>query len=628
MNKFYLLSAGLCCALLAGCDSLPSKKQCCGNMFPSASELLCSAEWERPHVDPAPSTRLAGDPGTSYDMGLERLTKPPFDKDFILADVNFNQKRWFTHFSGDISGRFIEVASDVSTPDKPWPEVLPVLLDEIGKYQKEDGHFGAPVDWSKPIDFNPTTDQTLMMPILWGNGRLLLGLTAATMKFDHPGVKEAAIKLGDFYVNTVYPRFCDPARMDEYRTEGQYASAYVTCVFEGMEGLLNLYLITGDKRYLDTACKFADFHEPFDVLPVGHSHGSLSQTSMLVRLYEETGNAKYLDRAVQRWDAAVSGGYVNPAGSVLEKFYVTGHTMDEGCSEADWLRLNLLLWANTGQTRYLDMAERLYWNGIRPNQWSTGGFGHRYMGVDEIGPFSYMKPCAESLWCCSFHVPWALHKMLSYLAVGSDAGIWYNFPMPFETVVDVGGNSWNVKSGPIENISNDSDLFVYNLEIQGASGARIPAIHIRLPEWAQKVEVSAQINKVSKDNSVEVKEVELTRVPSMVPGRNTLSVFTKEKIKAETLTLRVVYTVHPFLEDRKMQRLDFEKALADKTPRMDGIVFRKGPFIYMNKSSGNIEDIPLNEVINKVTPFVLMDNKDEPHSFVSNLILPNEEVAK
>ncbi len=256
-------------------------------------------------------------------------------------------------------------------------------------------------------------------------------------------------------------------------------------------------------------------------------------------------------------------------------------------------RLNLLLWANTGQTRYLDMAERLYWNGIRPNQWSTGGFGHRYMGVDEIGPFSYMKPCAESLWCCSFHVPWALHKMLSYLAVGSDAGIWYNFPMPFETVVDVGGNSWNVKSGPIENISNDSDLFVYNLEIQGASGARIPAIHIRLPEWAQKVEVSAQINKVSKDNSVEVKEVELTRVPSMVPGRNTLSVFTKEKKKAETLTLRVVYTVHPFLEDRKMQRLDFEKALADKTPRMDGIVFRKGPFIYMNKSSGNIEDIPL-----------------------------------
>jgi hypothetical protein len=625
MNKIYLLSAGLCCALLAGCESLPENKEYNGNSSSAALTVLSSAEWQRPNVDPTPSTRLVGDAKISYDMGLERLTKPPFDKNFILADVNFNQKRWFTNFSGDISGRFIEVASDVSSADKPWPEVLPALLDEIGKYQKEDGHFGAPVDWSKPIDFNPTTDQTVMMPILWGNGRLLLGLTSATMKFNHPGVKEAAIKLGDFYVNTVSPRFCDPTRMNEYRTEGQYASAYVTCVYEGMEGLLNLYLVTGDKRYLDTACKFADFHEAFDVLPIGHSHGSLGQTSMLVRLYEQTGNKKYLDRAVQRWDAAVSGGYVNPAGSVLEKFWVTGHNMDEGCSEADWLRLNLLLWANTGQTRYLDMAERLYWNGIRPNQWSTGGFGHRYMGVDDVGPFSYMKPCAESLWCCSFHGPWALHKMLSYLAVGSDAGIWYNFPMYFETVIDVGGDSWSLKSRPTASASNDPDLFAYNLEIQNESGAVVPPVHIRVPEWAQKVEVSAWI---SNGDSAEMKKVDLTLMPSKSPGQNTFTALTKKKVKAGKLIYHVVYSARPFLENRKMQRVDLEKALADKTPRLDSVVYRKGPFVYMNKSSGNIEDIPFNAVNEKMAPFVFMTNKDEPHSFVNNLILVTEEAAK
>jgi hypothetical protein len=133
---------------------------------------------------------------------------------------------------------------------------------------------------------------------------------------------------------------------------------------------------------------------------------------------------------------------------------------------------------------------------------------------------------------------------------------------------------------------------------------------------------------VDDEDSAEVKEVELTPVPSMVPGRNTLSVFTKEKIKAEILTLRVVYTAHPFLEDRKMQRVDLEKALADRTPRLDGVVYRKGPFVYMNKSSGNIEDIPLDAVTEKLAPFVHMDNKDEPHSFVSNLILVNEEAAK
>jgi hypothetical protein len=625
MNKIYLLSAGLCCALLAGCDSLPEKKGYMGNSSYVSAKLLSLTGWQRPNVDPTPSTSLSGDAKISYDMGLERLNKAPFDKDFILADVNFNQKRWFTNFSGDISGRFIEVASDVSSADKPWPEVLPALLDEIGKYQKEDGHFGAPVDWSKPIDFDPTTDQTLMMPILWGNARLLLGLTTATMKFNHPGVKEAAIKLGNFYVNTVYPRFCDPTRMDEYRTEGQYASAYVTCVFEGMEGLLNLYHITGDERYLDTACKFADFHEAFDVLPVGHSHGSLSQTSMLVRLYEQTGNKKYLDRAVQRWDAAVSGGFVNPAGSVLEKFWVTGYTRDEGCSEGDWLRLNLLLWANTGQTRYLDMAERLYWNGIMPNQWSTGGYGHRNIGVDDVGPFAYTTYSQESLWCCSFHVPWALHKMLSYLAVGSDAGIWYNFPMAFETDIEVGDNSWKLKSQPAANATNDTDLFAYNLEIQGKSGEAVPPVHIRIPDWAQKVEITAW---TSNNDFAKMETVDLKLIPSKSPGRNIYTAVPKKNVLAGKLTYHVVYTAHPFLEDRKMQRVDLQEALAYKKPRLDSVVYRKGPYVYMNKSSGNIEDIPFNAVNEKMAPYVSLTNKDEPHSFVNNLILTTEKTTK
>jgi hypothetical protein len=332
-----------------------------------------------------------------------------------------------------------------------------------------------------------------------------------------------------------------------------------------------------------------------------------------------------LDRAVQRWDAAVSGGYVNPAGSVLEKFWVTGYTRDEGCSEGDWLRLNLLLWANTGQTRYLDMAERLYWNGIRPNQWSTGGFGHRNIGVDDVGPFAYLTQSQESLWCCSFHVPWALHKMLSYLAVGSDAGIWYNFPMNFETDVEVGGNSWKLKSQPAANSANNPDLFAYNLEIQGKSGAAVPPVHIRVPDWAQRVEVTAW---ASNNDIAKMETVELKLIPSKSPGRNTFTALPKKNVMAGKLIYHVVYTAHPFLEDRKMQRVDLEKALSDKTPRLDSVVYRKGPFVYMNKSSGKIEDIPFNAVNEKMAPFVFMDNKDEPHSFVNNLILVNEEAAK
>ena len=122
--------------------------------------------------------------GTRYKQSLDRLTASPIDNvPFVLDDVNFNQQRRFFNYSGDISGRYIEVASLASTKDKPITPILPQVIDEIVQYQKEDGHFGREVDWNKPIDVAGSTDQSLEMPILWGNGRLMLGLFAAYERF-------------------------------------------------------------------------------------------------------------------------------------------------------------------------------------------------------------------------------------------------------------------------------------------------------------------------------------------------------------------------------------------------------------------------------------------------------------
>ena len=590
--------------LLAGCDTLSPK------------DKTASSRWDHPDIIDAANCHFTETLGTSYAGGLTRLTQPPFDKDFLLADINFNQKRWFTNFSGDISGRFTEVASEVSLWDQPWPEVLPSLLTEIPQYQKEDGHFGVPIDWSKPIDFDPTTDQTVMMPTLWGNGRLFLGLTAAARKFDDPGMLEAAKKLGDFYVNTVYPRFCDPNKMAEYKTEGQYASAYVTCVFEGMEGLLNLYYLTKDKRYLETACKMADFHEPFDTLPVGHSHGSLSQTSMLVRLYDATGKTEYLDRAVKRWDAAVSGGYVNPAGSVLEKFYVTGFNRDEGCSEGDWLRLNLLLWADTGETKYLDMAERLLWNGMLANQWNTGGFGHRFMGVDERGAYAYLKPSQESLWCCSFHVPWAEYKMLSYLAPASQKGIWYNFPLGFETTTIYNSTIWKITSSTAPSVSNGRHYITATVNLSTETpGKKIPPLNVRMPEWADSLTVTA----VSAEDPVEVTEKDCKDT-----GRSYRTFRVKGVSGTKGITYTLKFGASIYLEDRRFHALDLNQLQNAGVQKIEGAVIRQGPFVYMNRDSGDIQDIALVDIPRqmKAAPYYKLSNPYEPHAFVFNVLMP------
>ena len=70
-----------------------------------------------------------------------------------------------------------------------------------------------------------------------------------------------------------------------------------------------LYRATKDDRYLKQAQRMAEFFTKFDALPIDHSHGNLSAWRGILQLYEITGDRKYLDRARAKWDLAVKGGY-------------------------------------------------------------------------------------------------------------------------------------------------------------------------------------------------------------------------------------------------------------------------------------------------------------------------------
>jgi DUF1680 family protein len=540
--------------------------------------------------------------GEAYTRGLARISREPFTVPFLLADLNFGVGRWFTNFSGDMSGRFMELAALTSSPEHPQPALLGVLA-QAPQFQKADGHFGADVDWQQPIDFSVGSDQTTMMPILWGNGRLLLGLVAGYERFGQTNLIEAARKLGDFYVNVVADRFCDPKRADEYRQPASYACKYVTCVFEGMEGLVQLYRATHDRRYLQTARRMADFHEAYDTLPVDHAHGSLSEHEALLLLYEDTGDVRYLQRVTNRWNRIVREGFVNPTGGVLEKFWITGCNRDEGCAEADWLRLNLMLWRNTGDTRYLDMAERVLCNEYLANQWPDGGYGHRFIGCDDIGPFAYQKPSQESLWCCSFHGPLGLHQLKSYLAVAlPDGNLCLNFPANFTTPVKVGKSEWTITSTTAP--TQDNALVCYEVKLASEQQASIP-VQVRFPEWAEKVVVQAGGKSVSA---------------SRKGGYFCLGPM------ASGAKLQIAYYASPFLENRRLERL----ALPTSLPAtLTNVVVRLGPSVLMNANSGEIQSISMKvgatglqisheETASVLTSWYQLKNSGEPHAFIFN----------
>lgn len=553
--------------------------------------------------------------GARYQKSLERLSQEPIDKvDFVLADVNFNQERRFTNFSGDISGRYIEIASLASRPDRLVAPILPRVIDEIVQYQKPDGHFGRDVDWDKPIDIAGATDRSLEMPILWGNGRLILGLFAAYERFGNEKALAAAVKMADFYVNIVVKRFCDPARMDEYEQQAAgYAAAYVTCVYHGIEGLVRAYRVTGEAKYLETAKVMADFHERFDTLPVGHSHGSISAHEALIMLYEETGEKKYLDRVANRWTEAVANGYVNPCGGVSEKFEVS-YPSDEGCSEADWMRLNLMLWRNTREAKYLDFAERMLYNAYQANQWATGGFGHRHLGVDEKGPFSWKPRYAESYWCCSYHGPLGYYELKEFLAVGAVAAdgsktIYYNFPLEFDVPLTLDGEKWSVSSRPLEPKKVGAQtVFGAKIKVAGPQGKKID-LSIRIPDWAE------------------------TSVASETPFSSELAngrrVLTGVEAGAE---IQIVFNAKPILEDRRFHRVELPALEAGQTETLPETVLRLGPNVLVSKKNDGSAIEPLAVKIDADGAIVLPETltsvyemtdaeRDGAHSFVFNVEL-------
>ena len=106
----------------------------------------------------------------------------------------------------------------------------------------------------------------------------------------------------------------------------------------------------------------------------------------VLELYRATHDPNGCRKVETEWEGILTSGNLLPQGALPEIFKPL-IANDEGCSEADWLRLNLGLWAETRNPRYLDNAELTLFNEFFFNQFHTGDFGHHKLtdeGIDGL----------------------------------------------------------------------------------------------------------------------------------------------------------------------------------------------------------------------------------------------------
>ena len=403
-----------------------------------------------------------------YDLVLRRVREggpPAYTKELVLADAVPRHVRRFTEFSGDVSGRWLEALAAASADRKERYAELAEWLPELLAAQREDGRFGEP--------FAAQGLRREDMALLWGNGRLLVGLVEHHRATGDARPLEAARRLGEFFLK-IAPEMNSP-RVREQFSEGAFAMGYI-CWTQTIEGLTALGAASGQSRYLALAREIA---ARLERRPGEHAHGFLTSLRGVVDLYEAARERALLAQAENEWEAVVDSGNLFIAGTIPEA-WKPKPMRTEGCAEADWLRLSLRLWRLTGKLQYLEAAERTLFNEFAMNQFSTGDFGHRALartGVRAGATEAQAGGSARAWWCCTLHGLRAFPEIFRHAWREGAEGLCYDLPVEGE------GEAGGLRIRASSSLELDGTI---RLEILAAPARAAEAL-VRLPHWAERI---------------------------------------------------------------------------------------------------------------------------------------------
>ena len=425
-------------------------------------------------------------------MAEERLIEakynPVFTPEFILADVNINagNPRRFDNYSGDLSGRYIEVLSAQCKHGKCGH--LHDIVAQAIKYQHPDGRFGNP-----DLIFTEKNIGKDHMPLLWGNGRLLTGLLEYYKHSKNEQVLQTARKLGDFFLNSYEEVTPEVSR----RLEGRGADGII-CFTQYVEPLVMLSAATGNPKYAHAAMKV------YPTLPARstlHTHGYLTTLRGVLLLYEYDKETRHLDYVTKAYADLVASDDYTVFGSVKEYFSDSRGGRDEGCSTADFIRLSLHLYAITGDINYLERAEFAVHNALYYNQFFTGDFGSHAVNRS----VSRSDIMSAAWWCCTMAGLRAMQIVRDdYFAEINNGKVKLNLYLDTDYSDD--HVTFLMKKGKMQ-----GDFHTYDIRFEKVTAPKL-SFSFRNPAWGDDIEVSLNGHQIGYrlTNGYYVIEKELT----------------------------------------------------------------------------------------------------------------------
>jgi len=324
---------------------------------------------------------------------------------------------------------------------------------------------------------------------IWSQGTVLSGLMGYHEMTGDPRALAAAERLADWYQS--YLTNGDLAAANYFADQGKFSrdGATVGQLGKGaLEPMVWLYGQTGNPKYLDEAKQMAALNRKWggvawmisgDIpnerpeLEGWHIHANLTTIRGFPWLYAATGDRTYLEDAIKACDRVFERATWS-TGGVLEQV-PWGHDVDphdETCQTSDLLQLCYVLADFTGEARFLDRAELIYYNHIRYMQMHNGDFTafNRLPGPQRGG---------DAWFCCGFWGGKALYEVARHVFASSPTAVYVNGYLPAAATLKVGNSPVHVDMEAGIPRSGEVRLTLK------PEHRRVFALNCRVPSWAE-----------------------------------------------------------------------------------------------------------------------------------------------
>jgi DUF1680 family protein len=269
------------------------------------------------------------------------------------------------------------------------------------------------------------------------------------------------------------------------------------CEYGGMaETLVNLYSITGDKKYLDLSYKFYDKRilDPLakkkDILPGKHSNTQIPKIIASARRYELNGDKK--DKAIADffWETIVNNhSYATGGNSNYEYLSEPGKLNDrltenttETCNTYNMLKLTRHLFALEPSAKLMDYYEKALYNHILASQNHETGMMCYFVPLRMGGKKDYSSPFDTFTCCVGSGMENHVKYNESIYFRGADGSLYVNLFIP--SVLN-----WKEKGLSIKQESNLPESNRSTLTVTTVKPVQM-AIRVRKPKWAGNTSIS------------------------------------------------------------------------------------------------------------------------------------------